>query len=57
MKKFYLSISILLFSSLLTGCGMKGPLYQTPAAEKQIIDTKNVNKTEEKNSVSEQRSE
>ena len=39
MKKFYLSISILLFSSLLTGCGMKGPLYQTPEkVEKQQIE-------------------
>lgn len=40
MKKFYLSISILLFSSLLTGCGMKGPLYQTPEKiEKQQIES------------------
>ena len=33
MKNIKLLTIILLFSSLLTGCGMKGPLYRTPATK------------------------
>ena len=33
MKNIKLLIITLLFSSLLMGCGMKGPLYRTPAAQ------------------------
>lgn len=47
MKNFYLSLSVLLFSTLLIGCGMKGPLYQAPDTEKQVVDKKNMNETEE----------
>ena len=55
MKKLNLSLIALLFSSLLMGCGMSGPLYREgpPALEKepikntQTIDTKeNTIKTE-----------
>lgn len=36
MKKLNLSLIALLFSSLLIGCGMKGPLYrETPPAPVQ----------------------
>lgn len=40
MKKLTLLLIPLLFSSLLVGCGMKGPLYRapvaTPTVEKQV---------------------
>ncbi|MEJ6123762.1 lipoprotein [Vibrio sp. 2-Bac 85] len=36
MKKLNLSLIALLFSSLLIGCGMKGPLYrEAPPAPKE----------------------
>ena len=39
MKKLNLSLIALLFSSLLMGCGMSGPLYRAgpPALEKEPI--------------------
>lgn len=35
MKKLNLIVIPVLFSSLLVGCGMKGPLYHAPDAPKQ----------------------
>lgn len=47
MKNLYLSLMTLVFSGLLIGCGMKGPLYQEksatqpqPVAEKTAEETK-----------------
>ena len=33
MKKLNLLLIPILFSSLLVGCGMKGPLYRAPATQ------------------------
>lgn len=33
MKNIKLLTSVLLFSGLLAGCGMKGPLYRTPVKQ------------------------
>jgi len=38
MKKLNLLLTSLLFSSLLIGCGMKGPLYRVPE-EQPIKET------------------
>jgi predicted small lipoprotein YifL len=42
MKNLNLSLIVLLFSSLLMGCGMKGPLYReappAPKAEKALLN-------------------
>jgi len=41
MKKLNLLLTSLLFSSLLIGCGMKGPLYRAPDAQpiKETVTT------------------
>lgn len=44
MKNIYLSLVVLCFSSLLIGCGMKGPLYQK--APQQETKTQQSNETE-----------
>ncbi|GLS92676.1 hypothetical protein GCM10007916_37480 [Psychromonas marina] len=44
MKKLNLLLIPVLFSSLLAGCGMKGPLYkapETPKTEKQPVTSEN----------------
>jgi len=52
MKKINLSLIALFFSSLLMGCGMKGPLYQetSPALEQQAVEnqkTTDIHNTEQ----------
>jgi predicted small lipoprotein YifL len=52
MKNLNLSLIVLLFSSLLIGCGMKGPLYRevspAPKAEEvqQLNNVTDTNKTD-----------
>ena len=44
MKKLNLLLIPVLFSSLLAGCGMKGPLYRAPEkpkVEKQLATSEN----------------
>ena len=55
MKKFNLSLIVLLFSSLLVGCGMKGPLYREgspPPVERKILKNQ-ATTTEEDNTETE----
>jgi predicted small lipoprotein YifL len=53
MKNINLSLIALTFSSLLMGCGMKGPLYrETPPKQEQVV-TKKITDTLEQNSVTE----
>ena len=55
MKNLNLSLIALLFSSLLMGCGMKGPLYRetssTPNAEQ--VQKKQVTNTQENSNLAE----
>ncbi|WP_037027611.1 LPS translocon maturation chaperone LptM [Psychromonas aquimarina] len=44
MKNTNILLTTLLFSSLLAGCGMKGPLYRTPVEPPQ---TETVQQTEQ----------
>lgn len=48
MKNLNLSLIVLLFSSLLIGCGMKGPLYREtpPATAQEKIQKQQNNVTE-----------
>ncbi|TEW53173.1 hypothetical protein E2R68_13535 [Psychromonas sp. RZ22] len=60
MKKLNLSLIALLFSSLLTGCGMSGPLYREapPAVEKEPVQTQqSVEKKEDQKITEENESE
>lgn len=46
MKNFNLSLLVLLFSSLLIGCGMKGPLYREAPPAPTADETQQSNTTE-----------
>ena len=53
MKKLNLLLIPLLFSSLLVGCGMKGPLYRAPetATIKKQVTTPDKELTEQSNTA------
>ena len=53
MKKLNLLLTSLLFSSLLIGCGMKGPLYRVPDEQptKETLVTPKAESAEQSNTT------